>query len=187
MNGFKMINFSQNQNQQQQQWNTITSIRLPSLFLFLLFLVIFQCQFQLTVGILDNEKQEQNQGVFLLEQLSDNDMNIDDIDQIIPDQQNLSPELDNNDNNVEEFSSSSFDKTSSSPKPVVLWHGLGDSYDSSGMQRVAITLRRAHPGTFVYSVRLNNDSSSDSQASFVGKVNDQVSVKKPFFFSFFFR
>lgn len=61
------------------------------------------------------------------------------------------------------------------PRPVVIWHGLGDSYDSDGINRVGVTLRRARPGTFVYAVRVSNSSRDDSQAGFVGQIKDQVS------------
>lgn len=66
------------------------------------------------------------------------------------------------------------------PRPVVIWHGLGDTYDSTGMKRAAAAIKNAKPHTFVYAIRLSNDSSTDQQATLFGKVNEQVS----FFFLF---
>lgn len=60
------------------------------------------------------------------------------------------------------------------PTPLVIWHGMGDNYDSEGMQRTANIVQKAKPGTIVYSIRLDNDSSNDAQASLVGQVSNQV-------------
>ncbi|KAK9323364.1 Alpha/Beta hydrolase protein [Lipomyces orientalis] len=62
------------------------------------------------------------------------------------------------------------------PLPVVMWHGLGDSYDSDGMQRVAALIKDIYPGIFVHSVYLHSDSSKDSNASLMGKVDDQIAL-----------
>ncbi|KAK9313547.1 Alpha/Beta hydrolase protein [Lipomyces starkeyi] len=63
-----------------------------------------------------------------------------------------------------------------SPRPVVIWHGLGDSYDSDGMQRVAALIHEMHPGIFVHSVYLNRESSQDSKESLLGKLDDQLAL-----------
>ncbi|KAK9239404.1 Alpha/Beta hydrolase protein [Lipomyces kononenkoae] len=60
------------------------------------------------------------------------------------------------------------------PRPVVLWHGLGDAYDSDGMQRIAALIHEMHPGIFVHSVYLNSESSEDSKQSLMGRVDDQI-------------
>ncbi|KAK9374901.1 Alpha/Beta hydrolase protein [Lipomyces chichibuensis] len=65
---------------------------------------------------------------------------------------------------------------SPSPRPVVIWHGLGDSYDSDGMQRVAALIQEIHPGIFVHSVYLNRESSQDSKESLLGKLDDQLAL-----------
>ncbi|KAK9249007.1 Alpha/Beta hydrolase protein [Lipomyces tetrasporus] len=62
------------------------------------------------------------------------------------------------------------------PRPVVMWHGLGDSYDSDGMQSVAALIKDIYPGIFVHSVYLYLDSSKDSNASLMGKVDDQIAL-----------
>jgi palmitoyl-protein thioesterase len=59
--------------------------------------------------------------------------------------------------------------------PIVLWHGLGDTYDSNGMSWVADIINETYPGTFIHSVYLNEDSIKDRNAGFLGHVADQVS------------
>lgn len=53
------------------------------------------------------------------------------------------------------------------PRPVVVWHGLGDAYSSDGMRSVAADIERAHPGTFVWNVRLDEAQGKDRNAGFV--------------------
>lgn len=59
---------------------------------------------------------------------------------------------------------------------VVLWHGLGDSYDSDGMAAAEELLKRKIPGVFVHSVYLDEDSARDKQASMLGDANHQVEL-----------
>ncbi|RLV95617.1 hypothetical protein JA1_000876 [Spathaspora sp. JA1] len=61
--------------------------------------------------------------------------------------------------------------------PVVIWHGLGDNYNSSGINQIKELFDSIHPGIFVYSISLDEDPSSDQQRSFFGDANvdiDQV-------------
>lgn len=59
-------------------------------------------------------------------------------------------------------------------RPVVLWHGLGDSYDSAGMNRVADIIKDEYPGIFVHSVYLDESDSVDQRKSFFGNINDEL-------------
>lgn len=58
--------------------------------------------------------------------------------------------------------------------PVVLWHGLGDTYDSKGMMNVAALINETYPGTFVHSIYLDEDPTKDRNAGFLGHVANQV-------------
>lgn len=58
--------------------------------------------------------------------------------------------------------------------PVVLWHGLGDTYDGKGLASIAALINETYPGTFVHSVYLDEDSSKDRNAGFIGHVAEQV-------------
>ena len=58
--------------------------------------------------------------------------------------------------------------------PVVLWHGLGDTYDGKGLANIAALINETYPGTFVHSIFLDQDPSKDRQAGFVGHVAEQV-------------
>jgi hypothetical protein len=54
--------------------------------------------------------------------------------------------------------------TSSSPRPLVIWHGLGDTAHSKGMDQFADFVRDEFPGIFVHAVVAPNDGSpSDEQ------------------------
>ncbi|EJT97386.1 alpha/beta-hydrolase [Dacryopinax primogenitus] len=59
-------------------------------------------------------------------------------------------------------------------RPLVLWHGLGDSYASPGMVEFMDILRKTHEGMFVYSVRIKDDVEKDQKAGWFGDVNEQL-------------
>ncbi|KAJ7647520.1 palmitoyl-protein thioesterase [Roridomyces roridus] len=63
---------------------------------------------------------------------------------------------------------------SATPRPLVLWHGLGDSATSKGMLEFAQEIRGVHPGIFIHSVYLDEDLDKDRRAGFYGNVNEQV-------------
>lgn len=62
----------------------------------------------------------------------------------------------------------------SSPRPLVLWHGLGDSYSSPGIREFASLIKDIHPGIFVHSVYIDQDQDKDTRAGFYGNVNDHI-------------
>ncbi|KAF5346133.1 hypothetical protein D9758_009935 [Tetrapyrgos nigripes] len=64
----------------------------------------------------------------------------------------------------------------STPRPLVIWHGLGDSYNAPGMLQFIEMVKEAIPGIFVHSVYLDEDQDKDRQAGFYGNVNDQVKL-----------
>lgn len=67
---------------------------------------------------------------------------------------------------------------SSTLRPIVLWHGLGDSSHSSGMRRIASDLSSTiFPGRTVYSLQIPYPSSSideESKAGWYGNASSQV-------------
>lgn len=56
--------------------------------------------------------------------------------------------------------------------PLLIWHGLGDSYDSEGIASVAALYKSTYPGAVVHAIAA--DPSNDAQATFWGHVDDQV-------------
>ncbi|KAJ7928596.1 palmitoyl-protein thioesterase [Mycena leptocephala] len=60
------------------------------------------------------------------------------------------------------------------PRPLVLWHGLGDSATSPGMLQFAEEIKTVHPGIFVHSIYIEEDLDKDRQAGFYGNVNEQI-------------
>ncbi|KAG6920103.1 hypothetical protein DXG01_010171 [Tephrocybe rancida] len=59
-------------------------------------------------------------------------------------------------------------------RPLVLWHGLGDSHSSPGMLEFASIIKDIHPGIFVHSVYIEEDLDKDRKAGFYGNVNEQL-------------
>ncbi|EGX88730.1 palmitoyl-protein thioesterase precursor [Cordyceps militaris CM01] len=76
------------------------------------------------------------------------------------------------------LATASSDLTSASddtPLPVVIWHGLGDTFSGEGIQAVAALADAVHPGTFVHAISLaDDDASADRSATFFGNVSAQV-------------
>jgi palmitoyl-protein thioesterase len=54
-----------------------------------------------------------------------------------------------------------------SVRPLVLWHGMGDSAFSPGMLEFAELIKDIHPDIFVHSVYLAEDNQSDQRAGIV--------------------
>ncbi|KAI8964418.1 alpha/beta-hydrolase [Daldinia sp. FL1419] len=66
------------------------------------------------------------------------------------------------------------DDEDDTPLPVVIWHGLGDTFSAEGLQSVGGLVEKINPGTFVYYVRLDESPSNDRTATFYGNVSEQV-------------
>ncbi|TCD61636.1 hypothetical protein EIP91_008142 [Steccherinum ochraceum] len=62
----------------------------------------------------------------------------------------------------------------SSDSPLVIWHGMGDSYNAPGMLEFIGAIQDMHKGIFVHSVYLAEDTKDDQRAGFWGDVNAQV-------------
>ena len=60
------------------------------------------------------------------------------------------------------------------PLPLIIWHGLGDSFGNDGLQSVAALAEETNPGTFTYIIKLADDANGDSRASFFGNLTEQV-------------
>ncbi|EAU91335.2 palmitoyl-protein thioesterase [Coprinopsis cinerea okayama7 len=66
--------------------------------------------------------------------------------------------------------------TGKGPRPLVLWHGLGDSYASPGMLEFVQLIKGVHPGIFVHSVYISEKLEDDRKAGFYGNVNEQIAL-----------
>lgn len=56
----------------------------------------------------------------------------------------------------------------SSNLPLVVWHGLGDNYQSDGQRYVDDLLNQTIGPIYTYHIRLSNDPSADRKATFLG-------------------
>ncbi|KAF8332056.1 alpha/beta-hydrolase [Cantharellus anzutake] len=61
-------------------------------------------------------------------------------------------------------------------RPLVLWHGLGDSANSEGMQAFAQLVRDVHPGLFVHSIYLEHTEDADQKAGWFGNIWEQLGI-----------
>ncbi|KAF8348139.1 palmitoyl-protein thioesterase [Amanita rubescens] len=59
-------------------------------------------------------------------------------------------------------------------RPLVIWHGMGDSYASKGMDNFMARIEDIHPGIFIHSIYVDQDLGKDKEATFYGNVNEQV-------------
>ncbi|KAK3186382.1 hypothetical protein K4F52_004920 [Lecanicillium sp. MT-2017a] len=67
------------------------------------------------------------------------------------------------------------DDNNDTPLPLVIWHGLGDTFNSEGIQAVGEIADEIHPGTFVYSISVaGDDAGADRSGTFFGNVSAQV-------------
>ncbi|KAG8858007.1 hypothetical protein FRB96_005498 [Tulasnella sp. 330] len=62
------------------------------------------------------------------------------------------------------------------PRPLVIWHGMGDSAHSEGMLEFIDMIKEVHPGIFVHSVYISEKEDDDRKAGFFGKVEDQLEL-----------
>ncbi|CCA67925.1 related to palmitoyl-protein thioesterase 1 [Serendipita indica DSM 11827] len=60
------------------------------------------------------------------------------------------------------------------PRPLVIWHGLGDQYASAGMLEFIELIKEMHEGIFIYSARISDEPNADQKAGWFGNVNEQV-------------
>lgn len=67
-------------------------------------------------------------------------------------------------------------KNFSRPPAIVLWHGLGDNYNSTGMRRMAQILNQMLPDVYVHSVYLDENPQTDERRSLLGDANIEVDL-----------
>lgn len=63
---------------------------------------------------------------------------------------------------------------SSSPLPLLIWHGLGDTYDADGLHSTGDLAQEVYPGTYVYYIRTDDDSGTDRKNTFFGNLTTQI-------------
>lgn len=63
---------------------------------------------------------------------------------------------------------------SASPLPLLIWHGLGDTYDADGLRSTGELAQEVHPGTYVYYIHTDEDSGADRSNTFFGNLTTQI-------------
>lgn len=61
-------------------------------------------------------------------------------------------------------------------KPIVFWHGMGDSYNSTGLQQVQQLIHEFIPNVPIHSIYMDLDDDKDQQKSLLGNANEQVDI-----------
>ena len=65
------------------------------------------------------------------------------------------------------------------PRPLVIWHGLGDSYNSPGILEFIARVKDMHPGIFVHSISIAETLDDDRRATFVRIIGLDVLLWAP--------
>ncbi|KAF3908297.1 Dolichyldiphosphatase [Arthrobotrys entomopaga] len=60
------------------------------------------------------------------------------------------------------------------PLPLVIWHGLGDTFDNPGLQSVAELYASIYPGAATHIIRLADDGGNDRKASYFGSLPSEL-------------
>lgn len=58
----------------------------------------------------------------------------------------------------------------------MIWHGLGDSFQGTGINDIASLAQDIHPDTYIHIINLADTDFADRQASFLGNVSQQVAT-----------
>ncbi|KZV82515.1 alpha/beta-hydrolase [Exidia glandulosa HHB12029] len=61
-------------------------------------------------------------------------------------------------------------------RPLVVWHGLGDSYNSPAMNRVMDEIRNVHKDIFIHSVYIDPKTDADEKAGWFGDLHEQLAM-----------
>ncbi|KAG0315791.1 hypothetical protein BG000_005077, partial [Podila horticola] len=67
-------------------------------------------------------------------------------------------------------------KSGDSYRPIVFYHGMGDSAHSKGMVELMQSIKDIAPEVFIHSVSLAESESDDQRAGFFGNVNNQLEI-----------
>lgn len=60
------------------------------------------------------------------------------------------------------------------PLPLIIWHGMGDSFQADGLKEVAQLAEEVNEGTYVHLIHLDDSDNGDRQATFLGNVTEQI-------------
>ncbi|KAG0038975.1 hypothetical protein BGZ82_010178 [Podila clonocystis] len=67
-------------------------------------------------------------------------------------------------------------KSGDSFRPIVFYHGMGDSAHSKGMVELMQSIKDIAPEVFIHSVSVAESESDDQRAGFFGNVNNQLEI-----------
>lgn len=62
------------------------------------------------------------------------------------------------------------------PQPIVIWHGLGDNYNTTSMHHIEKLIKENVPDAFVYAVYIDDDPAIDERKSIFGDANIELQI-----------
>ncbi|RAH80621.1 palmitoyl-protein thioesterase precursor [Aspergillus japonicus CBS 114.51] len=60
------------------------------------------------------------------------------------------------------------------PLPLIIWHGLGDTYTNPSLTSLSDVVNRIHEGTYTHLIHLGDDAATDRRNTFLGNVTTQI-------------
>lgn len=61
-------------------------------------------------------------------------------------------------------------------RPVVIWHGLGDNYNSSSINKTVSVIKESHPDIFAHPIYVDVDPDEDERRTLFGDANKQIEL-----------
>ncbi|RAH65516.1 palmitoyl-protein thioesterase family protein, partial [Aspergillus aculeatinus CBS 121060] len=60
------------------------------------------------------------------------------------------------------------------PLPLIIWHGLGDTYTNPSLTALTEVVTRIHEGTYTHLIHLGDDAATDRRNTFLGNLTTQI-------------
>ncbi|OJJ95400.1 hypothetical protein ASPACDRAFT_7958, partial [Aspergillus aculeatus ATCC 16872] len=60
------------------------------------------------------------------------------------------------------------------PLPLIIWHGLGDTYTNPSLTALTDVVNQIHEGTYTHLIHLGDDAATDRRNTFLGNLTTQI-------------
>ncbi|RAL09046.1 palmitoyl-protein thioesterase family protein [Aspergillus homomorphus CBS 101889] len=60
------------------------------------------------------------------------------------------------------------------PLPLIIWHGLGDTYTNPSLTTLAHRITTIQEGTYTHLIHLGDDAAADRRSTFLGNLTEQI-------------
>ncbi|PYI26528.1 alpha/beta-hydrolase [Aspergillus indologenus CBS 114.80] len=62
------------------------------------------------------------------------------------------------------------------PLPLIIWHGLGDTYTNPSLTSLSDVVNEIHEGTYTHLIHLGDDAATDRRNTFLGNLTTQLAA-----------